>query len=63
MAKAKIQVRGTEAETGKESGFTTVEQGICPDDGKSVGDDIAGRGEGVTRKNPACKRLWQYRTI
>ena len=58
MTKAKSQAKGAKAETRKESSFSKVDRGICPHDVKSLGDDIAGRGEGVTRKCAACEHLW-----
>jgi len=58
MTKAKTQAKASEAEPRRESNFNMVDRGACPHDGKLLGDDMAGCGQGVTRKCPSCEHLW-----
>jgi len=48
----------TSAKTKKMSNFDLVTGGTCPHDGARLGDEIHGRGVGVTRTCETCEHCW-----
>lgn len=45
---------------GKVSNFDLVAQGVCPHDKASLGDEVAGKGVGITRTCSKCGHVWYF---
>jgi len=54
MAKAKTEVE----KHPRESKFAKVDRGVCPHDESELEGEVAGRGDGVTRKCATCEHVW-----
>jgi len=48
----------TKVEQKKVSNFDLVAQGKCPHDGAKFGDEVAGKGDGVTRTCTKYGHVW-----
>jgi hypothetical protein len=44
--------------TKRRSNFDQVVVGVCPHDSAKLGDEITGRGVGVTRECTKCHHIW-----
>jgi hypothetical protein len=42
----------------RRSNFDQVAAGVCPHDNARLGDEIAGKGVGVTRECSECHHIW-----
>jgi hypothetical protein len=58
VKKPQKKVNKTAVERRKVSNFDLVAQGKCPHDKSKLGDEVAGKGEGITRTCKKCHHVW-----